>query len=327
MGHKRIVFLLILLLLVYLSLYTWNLRSGVIDRLAGYTGLEAVGAILTPGRFVHTQAVTLWHRYIHLVEVETENEELKGRLDLLSLENGQLRELAGQALRLQALLAFPGEPRWRMSGARVVAHEIGPSGALDSILIDKGAQVGAKLDAPVISPTGAVGRILRVSPHWSTVLLLTDPNSRLAVMGRDSRTTGILSGQGPREPLSVLYVPVNAPIEPGEVLITSGMAGLFPKGIPVARVTKVERSDISLFKNVLAEPLVDFRTVEEVLVLGYEPPPPPPPAPPEAKPASAEPTKSAKAAEAPAKSKDKAPPKDRKPGAPETKPPAPERRQ
>jgi rod shape-determining protein MreC len=99
------------------------------------------------------------------------------------------------------------------------------------------------------------------------VLLLSDPNSRVSVMGKDNRSQGIVVGQGRGRNLKVEYIKLNAPIEPGEMLVTSGLSGIFPKGLPVARVKTVHRSDISLFLSITAEPLVDVNKLEEVLLL------------------------------------------------------------
>ncbi|WP_051694237.1 rod shape-determining protein MreC [Desulfohalovibrio reitneri] len=271
-GIKRLIFLFLVLLLAYLTLYTWNLKSGVLDELAGNTGLEFTGVVLAPGKWVHRESLALWDRYVHLVGVEGENERLKDRVDELVLENVRLRESKERVERLERLLRFRPPPRWESLGARVIAHKLGPVGSLETMLVDRGSAERADLDQPAITPTGVVGRVLRTAPHFSTLLLLSDPNSRVAVAGRKSRTTGILVGQGPGEPLRVRYVPLNEPLAEGEVLVTSGLADIYPKGLPVARVTGIRRSDISLFQDVSAEPVVDLRDLEEVLLLLRLPP-------------------------------------------------------
>jgi rod shape-determining protein MreC len=109
--------------------------------------------------------------------------------------------------------------------------------------------------------------VLRAGPSSATVLLLTDLNSGIAVLGQSTRRPGILMGQGPERNLRVQYVPENAPLQEGEVLVTSGAAGLFPKGLPVARVVKVAKSKNSLFQDVDAVPLADLKDLEDVLIL------------------------------------------------------------
>ena len=252
---------------LYLSLYTWNLRTGSLDRLAGHTGLEFVGLMLKPGVWVADRVTGFWGRYIYLAGVRQENDVLKKDKERLSLEAARYKEEAAEVVRLRGLLAFPPPPSWAMEGARVIAHRLGPNAALNTVLADKGSMSGFSVNAPVVTPTGVAGRVLRAGLYSSTVLLVTDPNSKIPVRGQTHRTTGILTGQGPGEPLQVGYVPLNAPLVQGETLLTSGLAGIFPKGMPIARVTKIERSDISLFQTVWAEPLVNLGDLEEVLLL------------------------------------------------------------
>ena len=107
---------------------------------------------------------------------------------------------------------------------------------------------------------------MRASPHTATVLLITDLNSRVAVLSQNGRVPGILSGTGD-EMLEVDYVPPNVRIQPGEIFITSGQDGIFPKGIPCARVVEARQSDTSPFQLITAEPLADLDNQEEVLLL------------------------------------------------------------
>ena len=254
-------------LLLYLSLYTWNLRTGHLDAFSENTGLEFVGLVLKPGKWVKNQVVDFWDRYIYLIGVRQENEELKQQVSHLTSELNRFREEAKEAMRLRDLLSLAPPEKWSASGARVMAHRLGPHAALETLLVDKGYRSGAEQNDPVVTHQGVVGRILRDSAHLSTVLLLTDPNSRIPVRGRTHRTTGILAGGGQNEPLEVLYIPLNAPLEQGEILITSGLAGIFPQDLPAAKIISIERSDISLFQTVRAEPLLDLKSLEEVLFL------------------------------------------------------------
>ncbi len=254
-------------LFLYLTLYTWNLRTGTLDRLASNTGLTFVGLVLKPGDWVFNSVADLWARYVHLVNVQRENERLAAEVKRLTMEAARSRESLEELSRLRQLLTFQPPPEWRLEGARVLSRRVGPYALLETLIVDKGENAGVTLHLPAVTHAGVVGRVFRVSPFVSQVLLLTDPNSRIAVLGQSSRTSGILIGQGGREPLSLEYAPLNAPLEEGEILITSGFAGIFPKGLPVARVASVERSDISLFQRVTAEPLVAPHRLEEVLLL------------------------------------------------------------
>lgn len=238
----------------------------MLDSLAANTGLEFVSWVLRPGKWIADKSTGLWRDYFHLVEVQQDNRRLEAQVDKLSLDLSALREEAAEAGRLRRLLDYSPPRQWTVQGARVIAHRLGPAGALDTVLVDKGSLDQVTVNVPVATPLGVAGRVLRVAMQAATVLLVTDPNSKIPVVSRTHRTTGILAGQGQGEDLEVLYVPLNAPLDVGEVLVTSGLAGIFPKGLPAAEVTGIERSDISLFLTVRARPLVDYNSLEEVLL-------------------------------------------------------------
>ncbi|MFP4108026.1 MAG: rod shape-determining protein MreC [Desulfonatronovibrio sp.] len=264
---QKIIALLFVFIVFYLTIYTWNSRTQTLDRLASYSGLEVVGWILKPGKWIQARSLDFWGSYIHLVEVHSENQTLKQEIKQLRLKLADLSEKAAAVPRLQELLDFAVPDQWSKSGARIIAHNFGPLGAIDSVIIDKGKFQGVSPNLPVVTPTGVMGRTFRTGLNFSSVLLLTDPNSRIPVISSESRVKGILSGQGTREPLLLKYVHLNSPLKKGEVLVTSGLAGIYPKGLPVATVRDIFRSEISLFLIIEATPLVDFRNKEEVLVM------------------------------------------------------------
>lgn len=264
---KKIALLVVACLFLYLSLYTWNLRTGYLDDLSSRTGLDVAGWVIRPGQWVAGQAVDFWERYIYLVGLKEENDQLSAELHAVRLANLKMRERVAAAARMERMLGFV-EPRgWTASGARVIAHRLGPAAALETVTIDKGTLNGAKAGDPAVCLKGVVGRVLKTGFSNSQVLLITDPNSRVAVQGDVHRSQGILVGRGANESLEVRYMNLNAEIEPDELLVTSGMAGVFPKGLPVARITDVRRSDISLFLTIIAQPLVDPSQLEELLLL------------------------------------------------------------
>jgi len=270
---KRIASIIVAGLFVYLSLYTWNLRTGHLDALSSYTGLDISGTVLRPGIWVSDRVLEFWNRYIYLVGLKQENDALKKTAAELRGANMLLHSRAESAARFEKLLSFVPPEQWTYSGMRVIGHRMGPAGSLSTLTADKGAASGVAEDMPVAALDGVVGRILRTGAATSTVLLLTDPNSSIAVMGDTNRSPGMLAGQGYGKPLMLRYINQNAIIDPDELLLSSGLSGIYPKGLPVARVTKIQRSDISLFLTVLAEPLVDMAGLEEVLLLRRAPGP------------------------------------------------------
>ncbi len=242
------------------------MRTGHLDTLAAYTGLEFAGWILLPGKWLKAEIEDLWNHYLYLVDLRHENDEIEQRLESMASALAKYKEESAEVRRLRQMLSFsPPEP-WTILGARVVAQRLGPHAALETIIVDRGLSDDVVMDTPAVTHEGVVGRVVRTGPLFSNLLLVSDLNSRVAVLGQKSRTSAILSGMGVA-PLQALYVPLNAPLEEGELFITSGLDGIFPKGLPVAKITQIERSEISLFLTVRARMLVDTKNLEEVLLL------------------------------------------------------------
>ena len=283
MSLRRILIFAGVLLILFLGMYSWNQRTRTLDDFAANIGLELSGAVLKPMRYIQDVGTGFWERYFDLVGVREDNERLQARVaDLESrlLANGEdLAELK----RLRALVQLPVDASWRPLGARVLAGRMGPNAVLDSITISRGYTTGGRPGTPLVTHLGLVGRVLRASAHTATALLLTDPGSRIAVFSQNSRALGILAGQGTGRRLEVNFVQRDANVKQGEVLITSGLDGKYPKGIPVARVLSVAPSDYTQFMAIYAEPLVDLQHLEEVLLLeptGIAQPEPEPEGPP-----------------------------------------------
>ena len=267
MTLRRLLLLAGILLILFLGMYSWNQRTRFLDDMAAKLGLEITGAVLTPIRSAQDTAENMWDRYFDLVGVREENEALKQKVDELEarlLANGEdLAELK----RLRALVQLPVDQTWRPLGARVLSGRMGPNAVLDSITISRGYSTGGRPGTPLVTHLGLVGRVLKASAHSSIVLLLTDPSSRIAVFSQESRAPGILMGMGTGQKLEVNFVQRDAKVKPGEIIITSGLDGKYPKGIPVARVLRVAPSDYTQFMAIKAEPLVDLQHLEEVLLL------------------------------------------------------------
>lgn len=267
MTLRRALIVASALLIVFLALYSWNRRSQALDNLATNVGLELSSYVLRPMRAAQERLGDFWNRYVDLVDVREENIRLKARLEELEAKLLATGEDLAELKRLRALVQFPVDARWRPLAARVLAGRLGPNGALDSITISRGYANGARPGTPLVTNKGLVGRVLRSSAHASTVLLITDPSSRVAVFGQESRSPGILKGHGMGAGLEVDFVQRDAALRNGEVLITSGLDDKYPKGLPVARVSGVAPSDYTQFMAVSAEPLVDLQHLEEVLLL------------------------------------------------------------
>jgi len=205
-----------------------------------------------------------WSQYIYLVGVRQENKELKRQIRQLMLENSRYRELLSTYERLQELLKFKQSFKHPVVAARVIGRD--PSGWFRSVIVDKGENDGITVNMPVVAAHGVVGRIVSVSPNYSKVLLIIDQNSSVDCLIRRSRDRGMVKGLS-QGLCKVAYIGTSSDVRGKDVVITSGLGGEFPKGLPLGVVTKVDERPGELFKEVEMRPTVDFSKLEEVLII------------------------------------------------------------
>ncbi|MFB3916239.1 MAG: rod shape-determining protein MreC [Terriglobales bacterium] len=216
-------------------------------------------------RFVHTQqwAHRTWRSYFYLRDVRQENQRLRDENARLRLEQVRMAEDAGQAQRLQALLKF----KEQYIEQTVAAQVIGSSGSEQSrvVYIDKGASDGLRNDMAVITPTGVVGKVIRVLPSTAQVLEISDQTSGVGAILEKSRLQGILKGTPAGETM-LHYIMSDQKVEPGEIVVTSGGDRIFPKGLPIGRVVQVNPGS-DVFLNIRVKPSARLDRLEEVLVI------------------------------------------------------------
>jgi len=205
----------------------------------------------------------LWHNYFFLRGVRAENRQLKQQIEQMRLEQVRLSEDAGQARRLQQLLAF----KEQIIAKTVPAQVIGSSGSdlSRSIYIDKGSNEGIATDMAVISAGGIVGKVLRVYPSTSLVLMINDQTSGVGAMLEKSRLQGVLKGT-PDGAVILERVMSDEEVAPGDTVLSSGGDQIFPKGLAVGTVTKVSPGR-EMFLKIEVKPAADLSRLEEVLVV------------------------------------------------------------
>ena len=195
--------------------------------------------------------------------MRAENRDLKAQIERMSLEQVRMSQDADQARRLQALLAF----KEQFISQTMAAQVIGSSGSelSRSVYIDKGEHDGIKPDMAVITADGIVGKVLRVYGSTSLVLLIDDQTSGVGALLDKTRLQGILRGT-PSGEVVLEKVMSDETVPAGEMVLTSGGDGIFPKGLLVGRVTKVSPGS-ELFLNIRVRPAADLSRLEEVLVV------------------------------------------------------------
>ncbi len=206
----------------------------------------------------------VWKRYLFLVGLEDENRRLRKQNADLTEQLNRYREGSLEAMRLQKLLDLrEGFPQ-RAVAARVIDRN--RSSLFKTLLINKGTADGLRVGLAVLSDQGVVGRIIEISWHASRVLLLIDGNSNIDGLIQRSRAQGILQGAGSAG-CSLKYISRAEEVLAGDVVISSGLSGVFPKGLLLGVVTGASRKEGGLFQKIDVAPAVDFEKLEEVLAL------------------------------------------------------------
>jgi rod shape-determining protein MreC len=209
-----------------------------------------------------------WQHYIFIAGLHDENIALKKRADELAIENQLLREQADENKRLRDLLVFRKKFAHKMLPAEIIGRD--PSGWFKTVLVDKGSVDGVSSDVGVIAPEGVVGRVIEVGLNSSKVLLLTDINSYVDALIKRTRTHGIVVGKG--ELLCALsYVLKTEDVAPDDVIVSSGINTMYPKGIIIGTVTKINKDRSGFFQSIVVQPAVDFSKLHEVLIVLREP--------------------------------------------------------
>jgi len=206
---------------------------------------------------------TIWGRFLgvfgntpEVLRLSTENRRLRSEL-------AQLAEVRLENERLGRLLAFREAAEVQAVPARVIAEDA--SSWFRTVLIDRGSRDGVREGMPVVVAEGVVGRVIKSSRTESKVLLATDASSAIAGMVQRTRARGICRGQGSQ--LGFDYTMHWEEVEEGDLIVTSGTGGVFPKGLTIGSVSRVTPGGFGLFKSIEMTPAVDFFRLEEVLVL------------------------------------------------------------
>ena len=206
-----------------------------------------------------------WRRYVALRNVEVENALLRNQLSELTLRLQQERSLTSRTESLQRLLDLRKSVPLRTESARVIAVDATPYFRI--LTIDRGSNHGVRSNLAVVAPEGVVGRVIEpVSRRTSKVQLLVDRDAAAGARIERTRVVGVTSAGTGESPLLLDYVSNFADVIDGDVVVTSGTDGIYPKGFVIGRVTAVNRGD-GLYKDIGIQPEVDFSRLEYVLVV------------------------------------------------------------
>ena len=265
-NYKTVIFV-VALLAIALILLSYNLKHETGTGLVKKIVLEAAAPVHNILSLSVKGVSDAWLRYIFLVGLEQDNRDLKKKINELKAEFVLYQEGYLEAQRLKKLLSLRDSYNYHFISARVISRE--PSALSRAIMINKGSAHGLKTGMPVIAPPGLVGRLTDVSWHVSKVLLLIDESSNIDVILQRTRTQGIIRGVGSLG-CTLEYISKTQDVKEGEIVLSSGIGGVFPKGLLAGVISRVDRQDAGLFLKINITPFVDFSKLEEVLVLAVQ---------------------------------------------------------
>jgi rod shape-determining protein MreC len=252
------------------------LISAQVQSKSGVRVLEAV----TFGIFSRIQGGTAtvisgvrgaWGNYVDLRGVRSENETLRKQLAEAEVRLQEQRALAGRAVRLQELLDLRGGMSVPTLAAEVIAGSANPG--MMTVTIDRGSADGLLPDMAVVASKGIVGRIVApLAAHAARVQLLIDRNAAAGAFTERTRAGGMVVGTGEEPPLRMELVSNLADVKPGDLVIASGVDGIYPKGFAIGYVESSERGE-GLYRSIAVRPAVDFSSLEDVLVVRVPPRP------------------------------------------------------
>lgn len=259
---RRNALLLVALLFLQLLLMSGSVRDGAGSSLLNRIVMRIGGPVVGLSHTVGGGASGMVARVRDLGTAREENQRLRAEVVELRFERDRHREDAIENERLRRLLLMKEHIAPRSVGARVVTASL--SDQEHVIVVDRGSDDGIEPDQPVIAWGGAVGRVVFVDNGYAKVRLITDPNSGVAGIVQRSRQEGMVLGRG-KGVLEMVYVPSFADVALGDRIVTSGIDGVFPKGIGIGEVQASEPAGIA--RAIVVEPEVQFPRLEEVLIL------------------------------------------------------------
>jgi rod shape-determining protein MreC len=252
------------ILLIAFIFYSLNLKDKEHANLFERTVLNISSPLFSVIASINTGASGIWKDYLDLVEVRKENKILRESVKVLNSRIIESREALLANERLNKLLGIKNSLHTPSLAAKVIGEDSSPW--FKTILINRGAGDGLKEGMPVIASDGIIGQLVKVAEGSSRVLLITDHASGVAGIIQRSRARGVVKGKGDGT-CSLEFSLATEDVTVGDTVITSGIGGIFPKGLNIGEVSMVKKGEYGIFQTVEIRPTVNLARLEEVLVL------------------------------------------------------------
>jgi rod shape-determining protein MreC len=264
LRRLRGAFLILVFISVFLYIFSLNFRTPSKMDILQRSVTETVGPPIQLFGRLFSAFEQFFKDYIWLRNLRTENESLKSEIAGLQSKVTSYQEAYIENQRLRRLLDFKTSTAADTIPAQVIVHDL--TGWFQTLMVDKGFRDGVAPDMPVVNDEGVIGRVLDVSDHFSRVLLITDQSSAVDAVDQRNRVRGILRGKDANGCL-LKYIRGNLDIKEGDLVITSGKDGVYPKGLRLGVVFAVYKDPVDLFQKIEVKPLVRLSALEEVLII------------------------------------------------------------
>ena len=264
---KKIILIAVLVVVVILVIKATSLSRGQLTPLEaavkdGLAPVQQIAVNISKG-FKNT-----FNFAASFGSLQEENESLQQQVRELKSELNRVEEYKLENLELKQMLDYRefNIDDYDLMIASVIGRD--PGNWFGTVTVNRGTLDGVQKDMAVVVPEGVVGKVVAVSKHTAEVLLITDPRSGIGAMLQSNRMPGIVEGiANSSGVVRMVYLPKDAPVKQKQVVVTSGMGGIFPKALRIGEVIKAENDSSGLFKIAEVQPFVDFRTLEEVFIV------------------------------------------------------------
>ena len=262
--RPTLLFIVVLsLLFILMSLSSRTRYIGETRTLFERTVMTVFSPVPKLVNWIGGTASDMYHGYLDMRRAVNENTELRHKVADLTTKNLKLSQSGSDVRRLRTLLGYSEQVD--MPTTLATAIMLDTSGRFKSIVIDRGSDSGIEVNDAVVNANGLIGRVVLTTKDMAKVQLVTDGNCSVGALVDRTRRQGIVRGDGGGG-AQMYDVPSLSDVVPGDAVLTAGIDGIYPKGIPVGTVVKAEKGQ-DLFKQIAVKPAVDFGSIEEVIVI------------------------------------------------------------
>lgn len=214
--------------------------------------------------YVKTRTSNFFEHYVMNINASQDNTHLQKQISDLKNQVFSYDQVAKENKRLKELLQFGGEIDLQKVLAQIIAWDANSD--FKVLRINKGKADGIELQSSVVTSVGLVGYIFRLTDHYADIITVLDPNNRVDALVERTRSHGIVEGYS-RNRAVMKYLAGTEPVILGDLVLSSGLGNIYPKGLKIGKITKVERESYGITQTIEIEPVVNFSTLEEVVVL------------------------------------------------------------